>query len=204
MKKILTLLLCLSALPSFSQEGSFNKGTIAVSAGYGVPNLVILPFRVAYKIADFTNVSLSGFGPVLMRAEYGLSKKIGLGLSGGYSTMSVGYTYKDWDIYKGQKIDYHAKLTWTSPSLGARFNLHFGNKEKMDPYFGIGLGWSGNKLTYSDDSPWEDKYPTPKLGGVYYNIGLGFRYYFAKFAGFYMEIGLDKASLLQAGVAVKF
>lgn len=205
MKKIIiAFLLFTQLLPEKGFGQAFDKGRVVISAGYGVPNLIILPFRVVYKIADYTNVSFSGFGPLLFKAEYGLSQKIGLGLTGGYSTMSVGYTYKDWDIYQNQKIDYHAKLTWSSPSVGARFNFHFATEEKLDPYFGFGLGWTGHKFRYSDDSPWSDHYPSPGFGGLYFTMGIGLRYYFTDNIGFYTELGWDKTSLLQAGIVAKF
>lgn len=205
MKKIVVILLLLTQfLPENGFAQAFDKGKTVISAGYGVPNLIILPFRVVYKIADYTDVSFSGFGPLLARAEYGLSEKIGIGLTGGYSTMSVGYTFRDLDITKTKEIDYHAKLTWSSPSLGARLNVHFATEEKLDPYFGVGGGWTGHKFTYSDDSPWSDKYPSPGFGGFYFTIGIGLRYYFSDYVGFYTELGWDKTSLLQGGIAVKF
>jgi len=203
-RSLLVLILLLHFLSEESRGQAFDKGRVVISAGYGVPNLISIPFRIAYKLVDYTDVSFSALGPVLARAEYGLSKKIGVGLSGGYSTMEVGYIYKDWDIYKGQKIDYHAKVKWSSPSLGARLNFHFGKSEKTDPYFGFGGGWSGNKLSYTDDSPWEDKYPKPGISSFYFSIGFGVRYYFTNNIGCYTEVGWDKASLVQGGIVVKF
>ncbi len=205
MKKILLSFLLLTLLISSAVHAqSFDKGTVVISAGYGVPNLIAAPFRVVYKIAKYTDVSFSSMGPVLARGEYGLSKSIGIGFAAGYSTMNVGYTFRDVDVTQTKEIDYHAKITWTSPSAGLRFNFHFANSEKKDLYFGLGGGWSGNKLSYSDDSPWEDKYPKPGISTFHFNIGLGFRYYFVPNFGAYMEIGWDKASLVQGGILLRF
>ena len=204
MKKLL-FFLCLTLVTQVPlRSQTFDKGTSVVTVGYGVPNLITLTFRAIYKISDHTNYSFSAMGPILLRYEYGITKNIGIGLAGGYTTASVAYTFKDWNVTKTEKIDYTAKITWKSPSVGPRLNIHFGTNDKVDPYFGVGAGWSGQTFTYTDSSPWEDSYPKLGTSSFYFNLGIGFRYYFTENIGLYAEAGWDKAALFQLGLAGRF
>ena len=208
-----------------SDEKAFKEGTLAITLGYGFPNL----YKSIYKGLIVNTNSLSnlynydtyaytskGLGPLFVKADYGLTKLIGIGIIGGYFNAVINetrtYTVSEYDSGTGNyynavyqdKTDYN----YSSLSIGARINFHFGTGEKLDPYAGVGAGYSLNqsKLTYSTNNP-NTIARSPYSGtGIptYFAITVGMRYYFTPNIGIYGEIGFDKWSLIQGGLAIKF
>lgn len=202
-KLFLALALVASSLGARAQ--AFDEGKSVVTIGYGFPNLVTATFRTAYNTADHTGYTFTAMGPLVFRYEYGLSEKIGMGVVVGYSMMKLSYNYEDWNSTYTQKVKYTASVKWNSPSVGARMNIHFATKDKLDPYFGISAGWSGNSLTYEDDDPnTSSSKSSVNFGPFYFGLGVGMRYYFTDNIGMYVEFGWDKWALMQAGLALKF
>lgn len=198
-------------------EKAFKEGGINVTMGYGFPNM----YKSIYK-AIFTNngvansdytYDVKGIGPAFLKVEYGLSKLIGLGAVIGYSDVSVieTETYQSYNYVTSTYNTYHDKYIYkyTSLSVGARLNFHFATGTKLDPYAGIGAGYSRkeHKMSFSTDNPNQGT-PTPiTFNGyfpVYFGITAGLRYYFTPNIGLYGEVGFDKWSVIQGGLAVKF
>jgi hypothetical protein len=195
--------LCFSATTLNAQ--AFDEGKSVVTIGYGFPNLVTGTFRTAYNTADHTGYTFNAMGPLIFRYEYGLSEKIGMGVVFGYSMMKLSYTYEDWNSTYTAKTNYTASIKWNSPSAGLRMNIHFATKDKLDPYFGVSAGWSGNSLTYEDNNPNNTTNKTSiNFGPFYFGLGVGMRYYFTDNIGMYVEFGWDKWALMQGGLAAKF
>jgi opacity protein-like surface antigen len=202
-------------------EKAFGKGKLVIVAGYGFPNLYKSFFKNTISNSGSStsgysyDYTVKGFGPVFLRGEYGITKWFGAGLIIGYSQMSVtktdAYTEEDYDSNSGTYVTgtYQdvAKYTHTSLSIGARANFHFGTGKRIDPYAGVGLGYSSNqnKFTYSTTNPYQ-ALPVPvSISGIpfYFAISIGTRYYFTDNIGLYAEFGFDKWSLLQGGLAFK-
>lgn len=200
------------------EEKAYKEGAINITVGYGFPNM----YKSIYK-ALFTNNStvsnsdytyeVKGIGPAFLKIEYGLSKLIGLGAVIGYSDVSVieTNTYDSYNYTTSTYNTYHDKFIYkyTSLSIGARLNFHFATGKKLDPYAGIGAGYSRkeHKFSFSTDNP-NQLTPTPVTFNayfpVYFGITAGLRYYFTPNIGLYGEVGFDKWSVIQGGLAVKF
>ena len=183
---------------------AFDEGKSVVTIGYGFPNLITATFRSIYNTTDHTGYTFSAMGPLVARYEYGLSEKIGFGIVAGYSMMSLSYTYQDWNSTMTAQVNYTATLKWSSPSVGARMSIHFATKDKLDPYFGVSAGWSGNTFTWTDTNPNNNTKSSVSFSPFYFGLGVGMRYYFTDNIGMYVEFGWDKWALMQAGLALKF
>ncbi len=53
----------------------------------------------------------------------------------------------------GQDYQYNADLSCTTFSGIVRFNYHFMDHDKIDPYIGLGVGYRSVKWNYSDNDP---------------------------------------------------
>jgi hypothetical protein len=205
---------------------SFGEGSSTVTVGYGFPNFVKSIMKAVVKDAfsssngaysatngsETVTIKTTGTGPLLAKYEYGLNKVIGVGGVIGYSNakFAVTHQYTDYNYNTGSYGIYtdKAEVKYSSLSIGARMNFHFAVSDKLDPYAGIGAGYSSSQLTstVSTDNPNGSKNAKVSLTGVpvYFALTIGMRGYITDNFGFYGELGIDKASVLQAGVAVKF
>ena len=202
-----------------SDEKAFKEGSIAVTVGYGFPD--IYKSYVKGIVNNFQGngavYSVKGIGPAFLKAEYGLSKLIGLGAVIAYHNISVSetYTYQDsyynsvsgtWEYGTYEDVE---KLTYTSLSAAVRINFHFGTGKRLDPYAGVAAGYSQKqyKFTYSTNNPNGLSYVPQTYEGVfpvYFAMSAGLRYYFTPNIGIYGEVGFDKWSVLQGGLAITF
>lgn len=138
---------------------SFEEGTQVVQLGVGVGGDVGTPFSGGY--------------------EYGISDKIGVGATFGYSSYDLGF-------YK-----------YTSILLGAKGNYHFYTTDKFDAYGGLSLIY--NKLSTDSTGPFGI---TPSGSGIVFVGQLGARYYFSDSIGAFAELGYGLANL-NVGVVFK-
>ncbi len=212
MKKITTLFVAFASMLTISLNAqddlAFDKGKTVVTIGYGVPNLARVGLRLIY--GTYPGYSVSGFGPILVKGDYGILKNLGVGAVIGYSSTKLSYTESN-TYYNGngnyQTYTYQESLLWTSLSLGGHANYHFVRKEKVDVYVGGGLGYTINNLTYSNNDPYYPNnvtYATYNPNAIFYAVTIGMRYYFTPNIGIYAEGGIEKGALLQGGLALKF
>lgn len=170
----------------------FEQGTIAISAGYGWPNLG--KAVVTALISDSAiNTKPTGVGPIHFRGEYGVSDKMGLGVSVNY--ISFGATYTE--------LPYNYSISRTSLSILARLNIHFGTTESLDPYFGVAAGYKSATWRFTSTDPAYNGESVPGFTPFGFETTIGMRYYFSENFGIYTELGIAK-SVIQAGLAVKF
>lgn len=189
----------LSAQAEEESGQAFEQGKIVVSAGYGFPNFTKLYFKAFQNYGGYTT---TGVGPVHFKFEYAIADKIGLGLSINYSSYKVEWDYTD-SAYSYTK--YKEGFKGSSISAILRMNVHFATSEKLDPYFGIGVGYRTNSFSYYNTDPFYRG--TARVTGAIIPVGfettLGLRYFFTENIGAYMEMGVAK-SLIQGGVSIKF
>ena len=211
MKKISTLLIAVMVITTSTmnaQTMAFDKGKTVVTMGYGAPNLARVGLRLIY--GTYPGYSVNGFGPILVKGDYGILKNLGVGAVIGYSNIKVSYTGSDYYYDNGgysQAYTYQESVTWSSLSLGAHANYHFVRKEKLDVYVGGGLGYTINNLVYSNNDPYYSStrtYATYSPNAVFYAATVGLRYYFTPNIGIYGEAGIEKGALFQGGLALKF
>jgi hypothetical protein len=201
---------------------AFNKKTIIVNTNIGIPHL----YKGIVKVATETDVfkkqfsgrlevkDFKGLNPVMFKAEYGISKYFGLGISCAYWNMSFNISdfynlIKAGQLIGSDQIDTY-KFKVTSTSFGIRPNLHIPFKnDKNDLFLGVALGLTKNKLGIDFSSTDVNKvfpnlnYDLSLPGGFYFAPTLGYRHYFNQYAGMNLEIGLEKGAVIQAGIVVR-
>lgn len=209
-----------------AQDKSWEDGHSAVTVGYGYPNIYksILKALLENQTngnyssgTDQTKFEVKGYGPMFLKYDYAVSKLIGIGASVGYwntkYTETSTYTQDVYDPNSGYYIGNQTysdmvKYNFSSLSIGARLNFHFGTGEKIDPYAGVAGGYTRTvfSYTYSSTNPSSTSSPHFSYSGipVYFAITAGMRYYFTDNIGAYAEVGLDKWSIIQGGLAIKF
>lgn len=209
--------------PKIANEKSdlaFGERKIAVTVGYGFPNIYKALFKATYTnngsfyssgTSQPPTVNIKGIGPMFLKADYGLTKLVSVGASIGYDNFTMTETIIDQepDPTGTYLISYTdvVKYYYTSFSAGVRINFHFGTGKKLDPYAGIAGGYSSNKYveSYTSTDPNFIEHPSSYTGiPIYLSLTAGMRYYFTDNIGMYMEVGIDKWSVIQGGLAVKF
>lgn len=199
---------------------AYNEKHSDVTVGYGFPNIYKSILKSAVNNSNaYTSenrVEVKGYGPLFLKYEYGLTKLIGLGASIGYwntkYTETSDYVESGYNSSTGtyQTNAYRDVFTYkiSSLSIGARLNFHFATQDKLDPYAGIAAGYTQTlyRFSFASNNPDAAQSPTYEYSGipVYFAVTAGLRYYFTENIGIYGEIGLDKWSVIQGGLAVKF
>ena len=213
MKTIVSLIifLCFFNMKPFaknSDSSAFNKGEIVLSVGYGFPNIdksYSTPGGSGSGSIYGISFIKTGYGPFHFRGEYGLTNKIGIGISINYD--NYGGIIKK---YPTGPTQYYTDEKRTSSFAGLiRCNYHFATCKKLDPYVAIGAGFRSIKNTFTTDDPNGSMVLYDKFTGSYIpsKIALealaGIRYYFIPHISIYSEIGISQ-SLIQFGASVGF
>ena len=193
--------------PSTSKAQAFDEGIGFASLGYGFPNLP----KVLFDLADFGSFEdeykSKGFGPIHARFEYGITEKLGIGVSVNYGNAGSSWV-NNTTTSGGTAIAYKESLTYNTINALIRVNWHWVDHDKVDVYSGFGLGY--NYVNVKFDS--EDPNTTRTTDGVNelfnlipigYEATVGMRYMFTEALGAYLEAGWSK-SLFQFGVVYSF
>ena len=114
------------------------------------------------------------------------------------------YNYEKSYDANNNAVTYTESDSYSTYSILGRFNLHFGNLDKFDPFWGVGVGYRSGTWKYESNDPYgindlNISNPIP-LG---FETTIGARYYFTDNIGVYAETGIAKA-VIQAGLNFKF
>lgn len=177
--------------------GAFEQGVKVVSLGYGTPNLTKAIFSIYNMMENYEN---TGIGPLHVKFEYGLSDKIGLGVSSNFVQSKVRWTEMD---FFGSGTNYSEGFDYMALDINIRANWHFYTTDKFDSYLGIGVGY--NQIAWSYYTDYENATPLSLsvAAPIGYESTVGMRYFFTDNIGAFLELGYAK-SLVQAGVSIKF
>ena len=201
MTKYLFLILALSivslnldAREKVEHERAAKKGNIIFSAGYGAPSIIRTFLK--YKTTR-DQITVSGTGPYILKGEYMLNKRLGIGFNAAYNQSKVRWEDFGYDtiqfIYR--KFEFGIKAYELSGAL--RLNYHFWHRKKIDAYAGLGVGsmvarmWSYTKA-HTTKFGIEYDLPPPLI----MEATCGFRYFATKRIGFYTELGIGKSWVL--------
>jgi hypothetical protein len=196
-KKLISLTLLSMLLlinQQYAKAQAFQQEDVILSLGYGMPNLTKSVFKAAF---EGENVKVSGFGPLHAKVEYGISDKIGIGLSINHVSTNVDAQYLD-DI---DNKNYFANYNYNSTKFNLRTNFHFSNSDKLDAYWGFGVGYGIGSVGVSTNDPDLDEVDID-AGGLGFETTLGLRYFVTKDIGIYTEVGFAK-SIIQFGLNYK-
>jgi len=205
MKKIFTRCLCLFAVILLSYKPSsaqtFEKEKSYLSVGYGFGTFL---GSLSANLDDEEGFSSSLTGPIYGKYEYGITETFGIGINLAYVEYKFNYKYDDYDPYTGLPTKYIQTDTYSSFSGLIRANWHFGSSDKVDPYFGIGLGYRNGIWKHISNDPEgtrDAEFSIPIPFGFETTFGL--RLLFSDNFGAYLEAGLAK-SAMQVGLCGKF
>jgi hypothetical protein len=204
--------------PGTNNTGGFSEKTSIITANYGFPNLYksILQSGADVLNSYGAHFTVFGSGPYFLKWEYGVSDHVGIGAVFAYYNAGISQT-SEYSYQQNNGNGNYTTITYKqefitevqSPSLGLRFNYHFGNNPKVDPYIGFAAGYSHITASYSIKS--SDPNHTTNFSGTTVNpiplyIGFtgGLRYYFTKNFGANCEFGIDKWAVVQLGVTYRF
>jgi opacity protein-like surface antigen len=183
----------------------FEEGAAIVSLGYGIPNLAKTLFKLG-TLGESDNTA-KGIGPIHGKFEYGITDKLGIGAVVNFSNASLENPYTGFD--NGKEVEYLEKNSLTSFNILLRLNWHFVDHDKVDFYYGFGVGYNRFKWGYENNDPDVDVdaevdalNELTNLLPIGFESTLGLRYLFTDNLGAYLEVGYSK-SLLQFGVCYK-
>ena len=181
---------------------SFEKGKTIITGGQGFGNLTKAVLK-AYQ--DEAGYKANSLGPIFAKVEYGVSDKVGIGINVAHRGLSATYKneYEETDEEGNTQTKTTTdKLTWNNTSVLARLNIHFAKSEKLDAYWGAGLGYRfGSFKIKSESSDVNEDIPVVNPFGFETTIGV--RYYFIPNLGVYAEAGIAKAPI-QFGLSAAF
>ena len=192
MKKLFLCITILTATLSvkaqnFEEERNFIQVGYGLGLGYG---------KILKAYEGFSGYSFSGFGPVAISYERGMTDNIGIGVQLGYSSYGG----------KWQQTDYNYEYRYSTLSIMARGAYHFDVRNRnFDPYVGIGLGYSNYSVNYTSSLPgFNSEASDISIGSpLTYQLFVGARYMFNNNFGIYGEAGYG-LSLLNVGVTLAF
>ena len=181
------ILMAVVSQVSFGQ--AFEQGTKVISVGYGFGNLNRALFKTYEDMGDY---KYSGVGPIFAKFEYGVSDKIGFGLNIAHIGANVTY---------GTGTE-KTEIDWKNTSALLRMNIHFSKSDKLDAYWGTGLGYRFGswKFSYEGGNGNEE---IPNVLPLGFETTIGVRYFFVEHVGIYAEAGIAKAPI-QFGLNAKF
>lgn len=180
------------------QAQSFEKGKVIITGGYGFGNLTKALFKTYQDEAGYKATSL---GPIFGKVEYAVSDKIGIGVNVAHIGVNVSYQTETSDGEGGSRT-VTEKFKWNNTSVLARLNLHFAKSEKLDAYWGAGLGYRFGSWKWESETT-DNSESFPFVNPFGFETTIGVRYYFIPNLGVYAEAGIAKAPI-QFGVSAAF
>jgi opacity protein-like surface antigen len=196
MKKLLFILAISCSLSGFGQ--SFSMGNNNISAGYGIGNIIQSIFS-SYETYD--SYSFKATGPFFLKYEQALTDRLGIGINAAYVGAKVSYIDKSYIVDTTSMTFYKQTINWSSYSILARLNFHFATLDKLDPYWGFGIGYRGASWKASDNDPnYDNSTSFNSVLPIGFEATIGARYYFTPAIGAYMEVGIAKA-VVQFGLS---
>lgn len=203
MKKIFIAFCFLMGAGTMSTAtAQIGEGTVMVEGYYGFPNLYSSVFRAAYANAGGTGLTIKGYGPLGLRAEYLLADKVGVGIDIGSNGTSITYQENTIDA-NGNAVTYDYRVSTMKVGVMATVNYHFVTNDNLDFYgmFGAGYGTRNFKSETNDPNFQEQSIK----GGfpVASRLGIGVRYFFIPNLGANLNLGFGQGGIMNAGLTFK-
>lgn len=210
-------LLLFSAVSSKAQgdfAGRFKKNNFLVSYGLGGPSPV--RFAINSLIESNNELTANGYGPHLLKVEYGISNKFSIALTANYNYTDVHWMQNARNPANGEQQLYRHGVELWEAGVGLRGNYYFLKKKNWNCYAGLGAGLGHAELESYSFAPKERLYaeltfPTT----ITFEGTVGTRYFLAQNFALYTEVGIGQswflyetyfipAALVQVGMSVQF
>lgn len=216
--KIITAALLFTTLTSIAQTQGMKplstgkvvkQGTILIDGYYGLPFLLGSYLKGLNGSAGgsvITGLSTQNLNHIGGRFEYMLSEKFGMGLEYTYARVTVKYIDSYTNSSGGASSQSFTDAI-TKQRILLRMAFHFGESDKLDPYFCFGGGYKSAKYTSNNSNNTQAELETISaalnLIPVSFRVGGGVRYFFTENIGVNAEVGLG-GPVVQAGISAKF
>jgi outer membrane protein W len=189
------------SLGSYVNAQAVRQGNFIIDPYYGAPNF---GKKFAENFATDGEVKIKGIGPMGARVEYMLADKFGVGVDFIYNSVSLtgmaDSLNNDGTVFKS----YEVKAKSSRTRIQARFNYHFTESDKVDAYFGAGVGTNMRSFKLTTDYPnYDDSKANGTLLPFSMRVCLGMRYYFTENIGMNAEMGLG-GPIGSIGLSLKF
>lgn len=201
MKRVKKIILPVTIMLTIAIISNVNaqERRLILDGYYGYGSLYNAVFKALVE-SNASNSNYSGVGPIGVKGEFLISKKVGFGIDIAYSSSMISYTETD---FSTNEI-YDASIQTAKLGIMPTFNYHFVVRDRFDSYFTFGLGY-GNR-TFSAKSDYAG-YESPTYKSAFpvaSRLGLGMRYYFTDNLGLNVGMGLGQGGLLNAGISARF
>ncbi len=200
----------LNAQEKAETSNCVGKGKIIIDPYYGYPYLFGKYIQTVIAESG-ENISVTNTNHLGIKAEYMVTKMIGIGVDYTYAKVIGSYSETN-SVYNpslGMYVDQTEKYTAsiTKQRILAKINIHFATSKYIDPYAVGGIGFK-NSIVRSDNV--NDQDDVNDLNSsilnafpVSFRLGIGLRYYFIKNLGVAVEAGIG-GPIIQGGLSLKF
>ena len=204
MKNIFTTLIVTFAV-LFSITSSAQ---ITISPYYGGPNTtsvgLLADDNYLFEVYNTPmEIDFSNIGPLGLVASYAFENKIAVGLDINYTTCKTSFSYFESynDSISGDSYNMEAERAVIRAMM--RFDAHFGDNERFDPYLSLGLGYRTTSTSYISDRPGFVETPRETLIPVAFRLAAGLNVWIIDELGIMLETGLGGGGLGRFGVTYR-
>ncbi len=194
------------------EDNAVHKSNFMFSVGYATPSIVRGYIKHQTNRKD---IVVSGIGPVLMKAEYMLSNRLGICINASFSNYRIAWYDDSYDTIQQKYRPFEMGIKSYELAGTVRGNYHFWQRSHFDSYAGLGIGYGlfhigGYTTAHTTIFGFQyDLPPTLSLECTY-----GIKYFPLRNLGIFAEAGLGKSwilfdkyfipeALIQAGVTLK-
>ena len=196
---------------SFSQESDGksekeNYSVVTGGAGFSLAGLLFSVVQRAGNSIPGSDFSLAHTPVIVGNFDYVFKHRFSLGASYTYQSFSLSYTNYQYNSNGVQLLG-----TWkdkiTRANYAVRPIFHFGDKEDLDPYLGVRLGFTQWAYKSTNPDPYYstgDFYGSKFSPGIKFQAFFGVRYYFTDMIGFNAELAIGPTYYSMLGLSAKF
>jgi hypothetical protein len=179
-------------------DGCVSQGSLVGDVYYGFFTLVGPLLRLLGAASD---AKATFIGPIGLRGEYMISNVVGVGGDLQFSSYTLSWTERVYDIYGGSYTTYSYKINWTRIRAMTRVAFHFPVSRAVDPYFAVSGGLLIESLSTETNDP---DYNVGIAGvGPAVRLALGTRFFFTPNIGAFAELGVFGGGLFHVGLSAK-
>jgi len=195
LKVIIVLFVVATITPVSAQE----KGTSEFKAGYGIITStqtiydIVEIFEMAFTLGSITYTDEKSSGAIHLCYNYSVSDKFTVGAV-------VAYEQINSNVSSGNDAIGKMKSKFYTVAIESAF--HYMQKENMNLYSGIGLGYSFGNMNFESSSTQEDSFSDNANMPNFHITGIGIR--FGKTFGGFAEAGFGYKGVINAGISLKF
>lgn len=189
---------------------SIHKGSVTITPFIGFPNLLTAALQNTYELTNQKKeqLSITGVGPLGIRAEFFITDHIAVGGEISYASTTIQWKEKGTiKLNDSSSVPYDYSFKLKAPRIRTlvKFNYHFATTQHRDWYAGLGVGYNNTRIKLDTDAPYIRDYDILSLYFLPLSarLNLGFSYYFTKNFGVNAEVGLG-GPLASVGLITTF